>query len=403
MRKLNINKESLWVKCLENDGIAVPALIDRIVYLDEIISGRNKAVIVGHKDPDGDAFGSALAFKHYLRSRYPKMEATVVMPNTDLANSFNYLPGWSDIIDYKKQTEEAEVKIAEADLIVCLDFNNWNRLGRKSPLIDALKQAAEKENTRLIRIDHHEEPDIAAGAPEDSLIHADFAIVKPHRPSTCEILTELFEKMDMVLDVILKNAKSESADNKDCETGNCEHITQDCATCLYNGIMTDTINFSTRNPSENTFYLAAYLISKGADNVWLYNKAYNEKPAEVYRLQAAVEASTETDGDAAWYIADQKMLQQYHYRNGYLEGMPDKALGIAGIELSFGVREEKPGMFKVGIRSPHKYDCVKIAQALDANGGGHIYAASGTIYTDKKEEVERTIRNIVNHRENFIL
>ena len=55
-----------------------------------------------------------------------------------------------------------------------------------------------------------------------------------------------------------------------------------------------------------------------------------------------MEASTETDGDAAWYIADQQLLQRYNYHNGYLEGMPDKALGIAGIELSLGIREEKP-------------------------------------------------------------
>ncbi|MDY6240886.1 MAG: DHH family phosphoesterase [Prevotella sp.] len=125
------------------------------------------------------------ASKHYLRSRYPEVEATVIMPNTDLANSFSYLPGWGDILDYKAQKEEAEAKIADADLIVCLDFNNWDRLGRKSPLIDALKRSAEKEPVRLIRIDHHEEPNVAAGAPKDSVIDADFAIVKPEQPSTC--------------------------------------------------------------------------------------------------------------------------------------------------------------------------------------------------------------------------
>lgn len=92
-----------------------------------------------------------------------------------------------------------------------------------------------------------------------------------------------------------------------------------------------------------------------------------------------------------------------NYHNGYLEGMPDKALGIVGIELSLGIREEKPGMFKVGIRSPRKYDCVKIARALDANGGGHVYAASGTLYTDRKEAVEQAIRSILNHRDGFVL
>jgi len=178
-------------------------------------------------------------------------------------------------------------------------------------------------------------------------------------------------------------------------------ISKDCATCLYCGIMTDTINFTVRNPNARTFESAACLIMLGADNVWLYNRTYNEKPADAYYLQAAVEASTEVEDDAAWYIADQAMLQRYHYHNGYLEGMPDKALSISGIELSFGAREEKPGMFKVGIRSPQKYDCVKIAKELNPKGGGHSYAANGTIYTDKKENVEQAIREILMHKDDF--
>ena len=47
---------------------------------------------------------------------------------------------------------------------------------------------------------------------------------------------------------------------------NRDYITEDCATCLYNGIMTDTINFTTRNPSWKTFYYASDLIRKG--NSW---------------------------------------------------------------------------------------------------------------------------------------
>lgn len=398
MYQLKINKK----KFMTNDSDYRPEYfgecplvqMNKMLRLRNMLRGAKKAVIVAHKDPDGDAFGSTLAFKHYLHCRYPETKATVILPNTDLALNFSYLPGWGDIIDYSRCPQEAKGVIDEADLIVCLDFNNWSRSGRKSTLVDALKQAAAKEDTRLIHIDHHEKPDVMAGAPEDCIIHADFAIIKPERPSTCEILTELFE--DKINDGMRFYEDEVGDENRD-------FITEDCATCLYNGIMTDTINFTTRNPSWKTFYYAADLIRKGADNVFLYNKAYNEKPAVVYCLQAAVEASTKKAGDAAWYIADQEMLQRYNYKNGYLEGMPDKALSIAGVELSFGAREEKPGMFKVGIRSPKIYNCVKIAQALDKNGGGHTYAANGSVYTDKREDVEEAILNILKHKEEFFL
>lgn len=157
--------------------------LSHLYDLDKIFSTSKRAVIVSHKDPDGDAFGSTLGLWHFLTNRYPELEATMIMPNTDLANDFHYLPGWYEIISYDRQKEDAERAIAGADLIVCLDFNNWDRLGRKSPLIQVLKQAKEREGVRLIRIDHHEEPD--AEAPADSVIHSDLAIVRPKSPSTC--------------------------------------------------------------------------------------------------------------------------------------------------------------------------------------------------------------------------
>lgn len=150
--------------------------------LDKIFSTSSRAVIVSHKDPDGDAFGSTLGLWHFLTNRYPELEATMIMPNKDLANDFHYLPGWYEIISYDRQKEDAEMAIAGADLIVCLDFNNWDRLGRKSPLIQVLKQAKERKGVCLIRIDHHEEPDVAARAPADSVIYSDLAIVQPESP-----------------------------------------------------------------------------------------------------------------------------------------------------------------------------------------------------------------------------
>jgi phosphoesterase RecJ-like protein len=59
------------------------------------LQSPQKAVIIPHKNPDGDALGSTLAWMHFLNLE--KHEAVVVSPN-DYPKFLNWLPGQDQIL-----------------------------------------------------------------------------------------------------------------------------------------------------------------------------------------------------------------------------------------------------------------------------------------------------------------
>ena len=77
-----------------------------------IISTQKKIVIIPHRNPDGDALGSALALKHFLDAK--KHEVSVVSPN-DYPTFLKWLPGESDIIKFSKTPSIARDKINKAE------------------------------------------------------------------------------------------------------------------------------------------------------------------------------------------------------------------------------------------------------------------------------------------------
>mgnify|MGYP000550253208 FL=1 len=60
---------------------------EKINKVADLIDKADKAVIVTHVSPDGDAIGSSLGLYHYLQDS--GMEATVIVPN-----EFPYFLKW---------------------------------------------------------------------------------------------------------------------------------------------------------------------------------------------------------------------------------------------------------------------------------------------------------------------
>ena len=117
-----------------------------------IISTQKKIVIIPHRNPDGDALGSALALKHFLEAK--KHKVNIVSPN-DYPTFLKWLPGESDIIKFSKKPSIARDKINNAELIFGLDFNSLSR-------IQDLSEIVKKTNVDKIMIDHHESPEFFA-------------------------------------------------------------------------------------------------------------------------------------------------------------------------------------------------------------------------------------------------
>lgn len=113
-----------------------------------LLNQPKNVVVTMHQKPDADAMGSTLGLYHFLIQFGHTV--TVISP-TNWASFLNWMPGCDKVMDYEAQPAKADVVIAAADWIFCLDFNVLSRTKRMEEKIKTAK--AER-----ILIDHHQEP-----------------------------------------------------------------------------------------------------------------------------------------------------------------------------------------------------------------------------------------------------
>ena len=136
--------------------------------LNGLIQAARNIVVCCHKSPDGDAIGSSLAWADYLRQ--VGKEPLVIVPDA-FPDFLRWLPGVERVMRYDKHTAVCNARIAEADLIFCLDFNATNR-------VDDMQQALEAATAQRVVFDHHLNPQIDAR----------LLVSLPQMSSTCEIV-----------------------------------------------------------------------------------------------------------------------------------------------------------------------------------------------------------------------
>ena len=200
-----------------------------ISSIKQLLSTKQKIVIVPHKNPDGDAIGSTLGLYHYL-NKSPHT-VNVIVPN-DYPSFLKWIPGNDTILKHDSQTKVCNELINDADIIFTLDFNAFHRTGNMEPIL------AESKATKIM-IDHHQAPDN----------YAKYTYSDVSMSSTCD--TDL--------------------------------IDTNIATCLYVGIMTDTGSFRFSSTTSTTHKIIAKLIEKGAKNNEIHNNVYDTNSYE--RLQ----------------------------------------------------------------------------------------------------------------------
>ncbi|MGN1240805.1 MAG: bifunctional oligoribonuclease/PAP phosphatase NrnA, partial [Paludibacteraceae bacterium] len=100
-----------------------------------LVSEATNVVITTHMSPDGDAMGSALAMYHWLRCRRPDLQSLTVVLPTAAPDFLMWLPEADKCLVHERQREEAEQRVAEADLIICTDFNEPKRVGALAPAL----------------------------------------------------------------------------------------------------------------------------------------------------------------------------------------------------------------------------------------------------------------------------
>ena len=316
----------------------------------KLLDTPKNIVIIGHKNPDGDAIGSCLALYFFLKKL--GHNPTVMVPN-DFPSFLKWLPGSDTISIYEKNIDYCRTLISKTDLIFTLDFNSLTRVG-------IMQNQLEKSDAKFIMIDHHQQPSDYSFAT-----YSDAAM-----SSTCEMVYVFMEAL-----------------------GGLPFLDWKIATNLYTGIMTDTGSFRFPSTSASTHQKIARLIEAGADNTAIHQNIYDTNSPDKMKLLGVALNNLVIlpEYNTAYIYLSQKDLDDNNFRKGDTEGFVNYALSIKGIVFAvIFIENKQDNIIKMSLRSKGDFSVNDLARTY-YSGGGHINAAGGR----SSQSLNRTISEFI--------
>lgn len=325
--------------------------------LREIITSKDKVIVMGHKLPDADSFGATVGIYRVAQTLGRKAHivlndaTSTIQPLVDL---FKNNPEYDDdmIIDSQRAIEIAGTNA----VLIVVDVNKPS-LTECPDLLRFCKS--------VVVLDHHRQG-------TETIENATLSYVEPYASSACEMVSE-------ILQYTYDNIK----------------IRTEEADCMYSGIMIDTNNFTTKT-GVRTFEAAAFLRRSGAD-VTRVRKLFREdameykakadavSQAEIYRQCFAISVCTADDLPSPTIIGAQAA---------------NELLNIKGIKASF-VLTDYQGKIYVSARSIDEVNVQIIMERM--GGGGHLNTAAcqmeGTGLAEAIGILKHTIDSMLDNNE----
>ena len=288
------------------------AIISKIEQYDSI-------VIFGHLNPDGDCYGSQIALRNILKTRYP--EKKIYCVGSGLKKFFDIL-GKMDVVSDE---------IIAQSLAIVLDSNDINRLE---------DQRAWKARD-FAKIDHHIDTHTFHEGPE---------VIDDNATSTCELIYRFAKENNLEIDLIAGSA-------------------------LYLGMMTDTARFQFANNFVRMFEIARDLCDLGVDPI-LLNKTNNLVPEISITIKSFIYSHVKKDKRGIIYaIATKKDREQLGVTSAQICANTSLLSYVTGYPVWLIASETDNGGMQVEMRSS-TFDIQKIATHF--GGGGHTFAAGFT-------------------------
>ena len=292
----------------------------------DMLKAAQKLVIVSHVSPDGDTLGSSLALMHALRM----LGKDVIMNvDDDISTVYSFLPG---IAEYRRFAPEESV---DADLLVIIDASSADRAGNAMEVV---------KSPVVLNIDHH----------KTNTRFADYLYLDSDAAATAEIIYRLLLKMGIKL-------------------------TRDIATCIYEGIYTDTGSFKYSNTTSNTLKTAADLLNYGVNPSLISDNMELKSRSQVEMLRKVLETLTFLKDGKIAYIEIPLELYDHNVETDTFISYPRY---VEGVEIALLFKQVEANLTRVSFRSK-EIDVAKVA--LSFGGGGHKKASGCSIYAPLKE------------------
>ncbi|WP_049537964.1 DHH family phosphoesterase [Streptococcus pseudopneumoniae] len=302
------------------------AISDKIRSVDQVF-------VVGHKNLDMDALGSAVGMQLFASNitedSYAVYDADQMSPDIERAINFLEKEGVTKLLPLS----DAMRLVTKRSLLILVDHS-------KTAL--TLSKGFYDLFTQTIVIDHHRRDQ---DFPENAVI----TYIESGASSASELVTELIQ---------FQNSKK-------------NRLSRMQASVLMAGMMLDTKNFTSRVTSR-TFDVASYLRTRGSDSIAIQEIAATD--FEEYReVNELILQGHKLGSDIL--IAQAKDTMSYD--TVVISKAADAMLAMSGIEASFVLAKNTQGFISISARSRSKINVQRIMEEL--GGGGHFNLAAAQI------------------------
>ena len=302
------------------------AISDKIRSVDQVF-------VVGHKNLDMDALGSAVGMQLFAsnitENSYAVYDADQMSPDIERAVKFLEKEGVTKLLPLAN----AMKLVTNRSLLILVDHS-------KTAL--TLSKDFYELFTQTIVIDHHRRDQ---DFPENAVI----TYIESGASSASELVTELIQ---------FQNSKK-------------NRLSRMQASVLMAGMMLDTKNFTSRVTSR-TFDVASYLRTRGSDSIAIQEIAATD--FEEYReVNELILQGRKLGSDIL--IAQAK--DSTTYDTVVISKAADAMLAMSGIEASFVLAKNTQGFISISARSRSKINVQRIMEEL--GGGGHFNLAAAQI------------------------
>lgn len=310
------------------------------IFNEELINNSSNVIIMGHKDLDLDAIGSALGVYNLINNKNKYIlidDKTYELGVSKLLKKIDYI----NIV----RTEDIIDKLDDNTLSIVVDTNREDLVQSKK-VLDLSKN--------IIVIDHH--------TKNENTIDTKYLYIDEESSSACEIISLYYKEHNIKMDEY---------------TG----------LGLLSGIYLDTNNFVLKTRTK-TYEAAHYISSCGIKTI---DAQYLLKQdLEEYIEQQQIITNVVIKNNIAITMADKKVT----YRREDLAKVADQLIMFNDIEASFVIGILKYGSsIGVSARSIGNIDVGKIMELLD--GGGNKYEAATKLSNTTMEEVKNRLIQVL--------
>ena len=313
--------------------------------LSRLIDQADRVMIMGHRNPDMDAFGAALGMFRVCMMNGKNSSIVIDEVNDSLQTIYKQAKerGIYTFLTH----DRAKELIDENTLLIVLDTHRPSFVECKD-LLDC--------TDRIVVIDHHRRA-------VDAISNPVLSYIESYASSTAELVTEILQY-----------------------TGNKRDLDKLEAEALLAGMTVDTNRFAVKT-GVRTFEAAAWLRRAGADTTEVKRLFQSDLDDFKTRSRGLSSAHIGEDGIAT------SICPGYNQEAQIINSqVADELLNVRGVKASFVAGRDETGQTVVSARSLGDVNVQLIMEKL--GGGGHLTTAGAQVEMSP-EEVLTMVRNIL--------